>query len=446
MEASSKVFLKDLTSKIGSGATPRGGSNAYKDSGISLIRSQNIRDFKFTYDGLAFIDEDQAKLLDNVAVLGNDILLNITGDSIARACLVPQDVLPARVNQHVSIIRCKDKDEADYVLCYLQYLKKHLLTICKVGGTRNALTKEVIENIEIRKVLNHKIRGKLITQINAKIELNNRINRQLEAMAKTLYDYWFVQFDFPFDFAQGKPNEQGKPYKSSGGKMVYNEELKREIPEGWEKGCFNDLGEIIGGSTPSRNNPDFFTKKGIAWITPNDLANNKGNKFISKGEFDITIAGLKDASLKILPKNSILLSSRAPVGYMAITREEVTTNQGFKSFISNKGYPSSFIYYAIKNSLKLIEQNSSGSTFKEISGGILKTLPTLLPNKDTIEKYRVVNESIFKKQDIIEQENQQLASLRDWLLPMLMNGQVTVKEAEEKLDMAAEPIVEYAKK
>jgi len=222
--------------------------------------------------------------------------------------------------------------------------------------------------------------------------------------------------------------------------------LKREIPEGWEKGCFNDLGEIIGGSTPSRNNPDFFTKKGIAWITPNDLANNKGNKFISKGEFDITIAGLKDASLKILPKNSILLSSRAPVGYMAITREEVTTNQGFKSFISNKGYPSSFIYYAIKNSLKLIQQNSSGSTFKEISGGILKTLPTLLPNKDTIEKYRVVNESIFKKQDIIEQENQQLASLRDWLLPMLMNGQVRVKEAEEKLDMAAEPNVEYAKK
>lgn len=277
--------------------------------------------------------------------------------------------------------------------------------------------------------------AKVLSVLDAKIELNNRINQELEALAKTLYDYWFVQFDFP--------NEQGKPYKSSGGKMIYSKELKREIPEGWNTGCFNDLGEIIGGSTPARNNPDFFTANGIPWITPNDLSNNKGNKFISKGEFDITKEGLQNASLRTLPKNSILLSSRAPIGYMAINRNDVTTNQGFKSFIPNKGYPFSFVYYLIKNSIKLIEKNASGSTFKEISGGVLKSLPTLLPHKIIIENYATIIKSTFERQNLIELENQKLAELRDWLLPMLMNGQVIVGEVEEELNIAAEPKEKY---
>ncbi len=222
----SRVTLKSITTKIGAGATPTGGQNSYQEEGISLIRSQNVLDFGYSKDGLAFINDEQAKALNNVTVEENDVLLNITGDSIARVCVVPKEILPARVNQHVSIIRPKKEIDSRYVHYYLQYLKPYLLKICGVGGTRNALTKEAIEKLEIELHDDHAKIAAVLSALDAKIELNQRINAELESMAKTLYYYWFVQFNFP--------NENGKPYKTNGGKMVWNEVLKRDIPQGWE--------------------------------------------------------------------------------------------------------------------------------------------------------------------------------------------------------------------
>jgi type I restriction enzyme S subunit len=258
----------------------------------------------------------------------------------------------------------------------------------------------------------------VLSAIDAKIELNNCINAELEAMTRTLYDYWFVQFDFP--------DQSDNPYKSSGGIMVYNDTLKREIPEGWSDGTLDDVGQIVGGSTPTTKKPCNFTDKGTPWITPNDLSNNQGNKFIARGVQDVTAEGIKNASLKKHPVGTVLLSSRAPIGYMAIAREELTTNQGFKSFIPNKGYSSVFIYHTILHSMKAITQYASGSTFKEISGTVLKTVKICLPTSTPVERYTRKTESIFNRQDLLEQENQQLSQLRDWLLPMLMNGQVKV--------------------
>lgn len=255
--------------------------------------------------------------------------------------------------------------------------------------------------------------------LESKIDLNNRINAELEATAKTLYDYWFAQFDFP--------DKNSKPYKSSGGKMVWNKKLKREIPEGWECGSLADLGDIVGGSTPSTEDPNNFSEDGTPWITPKDLANSNGNKFISRGELGVTELGIKSASLKLYPKGTVLLSSRAPIGYMAIARVPVTTNQGFKSIIPNKGYSSHFVYYVLKNSMKTIVQYASGSTFKEVSGAVLKTVLICLPKDTIVDTYTKTIASIFERQDILEQENQQLSCLRDWLLPMLMNGQVKVR-------------------
>jgi type I restriction enzyme S subunit len=259
----------------------------------------------------------------------------------------------------------------------------------------------------------------VLSALDSKIELNNRINTELEAMAKTLYDYWFVQFDFP--------DENGKPYKTSGGKMVWNEELKREIPEGWEKGLLNDLGEIIGGSTPSKAIDENFSEyEGISWITPKDLSLNKGKKYISRGELNVTELGLNEASLKIMPAGTVLLSSRAPIGYLAISRVEVTTNQGFKSFVPKGNFTSEFIYHTIQNLIPEIEANSSGSTFQEVSTSTLKTIKTIIPQKEVLNLYSEKIIPIFKKQDLLELENKQLTELRDWLLPMLMNGQVKV--------------------
>lgn len=263
--------------------------------------------------------------------------------------------------------------------------------------------------------------GDFLYSLEKKKQINNQINQELEAMAKTLYDYWFVQFDFP--------DQNDKPYKSSGGKMVYSPELKREIPEGWGVEKLDDLGTIVGGSTPTKSISDNFTKggEGYSWITPNDLSNNKGNKFIKNGEIDVTVRGLKDASLKLYPEGTVLMSSRAPVGYLAIATKELTTNQGFKSFIPDKEYDKNYIYYTLQNCLKVIEQNASGSTFKEISATVLKDITIIQPNLDIVKKFEEKVSSINSYIKVNEEQKQELTQLRDWLLPMLMNGQVKVE-------------------
>ena len=174
--------LGDVCTKIGSGSTPRGGKDAYKADGIPLIRSQNVLDYSFSTDGLAYIDEVQAKALDNVKMQKNDVLINITGDSVARVCMVPVDYVSARVNQHVSIIRADVvKAYPHYLLYLLQHIKPHLLSIGSSGGTRNALTKAMLENLEFDlPPLPEQIEiGRTLRALDEKIANNKEINHHL---------------------------------------------------------------------------------------------------------------------------------------------------------------------------------------------------------------------------------------------------------------------------
>lgn len=312
------------------------------------------------------------------------------------------------------------------------FLKAFPLQKLDSGSANPTLNRNVVHRINA--TAPHPKQQKKIAQVlsalDAKIELNNRINAELEGMAKLLYDWWFVQFEFPMTAAQaatlGRPALAGQPYKSSGGKLVHDQTLNRPIPEGWSANTLDKLGEVQGGSTPSKENDAYFATNGIPWITPKDLSNNKGNKFIQRGEIDVTEAGRKGASLKLLPAGTILLSSRAPIGYTAIASNPLTTNQGFKSFVPNRGYGSDFIYQTLNHFMKLIEQNASGSTFKEISGGTLKAIKIPMPSTGLADLYTQKVESISAQQQNLEKQNQELTALRDWLLPMLMNGQVTV--------------------
>lgn len=327
-----------------------------------------------------------------------------------------------------NISKSLDTDYLYHFLTYdetINYLQKRAEN--RIGSFPQ-ITFDVLKTLQIwlPSLPTQKSIAKVLSDLDAKIELNKKMNRELEAMAKTLYDYWFVQFDFP--------NAEGKPYKSSSGKLVYNPELKRDIPEGWKAGTLGDIGTIIGGSTPSKDNSDYFSLgNSIPWITPKDLSLNKENKFITRGEIDITNDGVKAASLKIMPKGTVLLSSRAPIGYLAISRETVTTNQGFKSFVPNKIFSTHFIYYTVKNMIPAIINNAVGSTFKEVTGTTLKSIKITIPTKLTLELFDAKASSVFIRQDLLERENQHLTSLRDWLLPMLMNGQVTVQEVEENV-------------
>lgn len=426
--------LKDISIQIGSGITPSRTNCKYWENGtIPWLKTEQLDEYEI-YETSEHITEQALKETSIKIFPVNTLSIAMYGEGKTRGNVAILKI-PMTTNQACcNVVINEEKANYKYVYYFLKTRYNQLRSLS--SGVRKNLNSNDIKEFELRIPINVSDQQRIasvLSALDAKIQLNNRINAGLEAMAKTLYDYWFVQFDFP--------DANGKPYKTSGGKMVWNEQLKREIPEGWETGILNDLGEVIGGSTPPREIEEYFTKDGMAWITPKDLSLNTGNKFITKGEWDITDAGIKAASLNVMPKDTILFSSRAPIGYLAISQEEVTTNQGFKSFVPNKGFPTEYIYYTIKNLIPIIDNHAVGSTFKEISGGTLKTIKTCLPEKKVIEKFTQIVKPIFEKQNLLELENQHLSSLRDWLLPMLMNGQVTVGEAGKEIGNNEKPII-----
>ena len=259
--------------------------------------------------------------------------------------------------------------------------------------------------------------GNIMVDIMSKINVNRQINDNLEAMAKQLYDYWFVQFDFP--------NEEGKPYKSSGGAMVYNERLKKEVPIGWEVENLIDFAEIKNGATPSTADEANYGGD-IVWITPKDLSDQQ-SKFVYQGERNITKQGFDSCSTSMLPTNSVLMSSRAPIGLVSIAKHEVCTNQGFKSFIPKSISDSIYLYYYIKHHIKQIEQLGTGTTFKEVSRDDLCKFPILtIGAKNIYVQWIELQNGIADKQLALTKEIAALTKQRDELLPLLMNGQASV--------------------
>jgi type I restriction enzyme S subunit len=410
--------ISDLGDTV-TGKTPS--SNNPEDFGDAylFVTPTDSFDSKYISKTERCLSEVGVRRLKSKMLPPKSIMVTCIGSAMGKVALNKSTCI---TNQQINSIRVnKVKFDPDYIY-YALCNNYRILRNASTGSTALPLLNKTDFDelkIPVHKHLPYQQKiASVLAALDAKIELNNRINAELEAMAKTLYDYWFVQFDFPFDFpstpfdsaqgtslsagAQGKPEKNGKPYKSSVGKMVWNKELKREIPEGWKTGSLVDLGDIVGGSTPTTTDQSNFSEIGTPWITPKDLANNSGNKFISRGELGVTDQGLKSASLKIYPKNTVLLSSRAPIGYMAIARNPVTTNQGFKSIIPSKGFSPHFIYYTLKNSMNTIVQYASGSTFKEVSGSVLKTVLVCLPPNPLVETYTKTVSSIFARQDILE--------------------------------------------
>ena len=405
--------LSSITSKIGSGSTPRGGNSVYSDSGISFIRSQNVLDMDFSTENLAFINDNQAEKLNNVIVEKNDILLNITGDSITRCTVVPEEILPARVNQHVSIIRCKNTEESKYVMYYLQYMKKYLLQISKVGGTRNALTKEAIGKLPIKISDDCNKISKILDNIDQKIQINNQINQELEAMAKTLYDYWFVQFDFP--------DQNGKPYKSSGGKMVYHPELKREIPEGWGVKKLNEVVDLISGYPFSSN--DYVINGKYKLYT---IKNVQDGYTVDKVDNYLDFLPINMSHECQLRRGDLIMSLTGNVGRIGMVYEDnVLLNQRVLKLKTINKTHKSFIYSFFRSDVTKahLENISTGTSQKNLSPIDIGNMMIPFPSESLLSKF-LDNLNMLESNFV---ENQELTQLRDWLLPMLMNGQVKVE-------------------
>ena len=390
------VTLKDITTKITKGTTPTSIGCKFEKSGINFIKSESLVDGK-TIDKskFAFISERTHERLKRSQIEKNDILFSMAGMFLGKTGIATAEVVPANTNQAVAIIRVDDtKANYEYVYYYLnQKSVIHTINTTSAQSAQPNINLKQIGEIKInlpdRKKQDQIV--SLLSAIDLKISNNVEINDNLEQQAATYFQELFINNANPM----------------------------------WQISTISDLGTVVGGSTPSKTKPEYYTNNGIAWITPKDLSINK-SKFISHGENDITELGLKNSSATVMPKGTVLFSSRAPIGYIAIASNEVTTNQGFKSVIPYSEIGTSFVYFFLKHSLPVIESAASGSTFKEISGSAMKNIPAIIPDRNTLDQFNSFCAPIFAQQKILEEQNHSLAMLRDSLLPKLMSSAIDI--------------------
>ena len=321
------------------------------------------------------------------------------------------------VNNHAHIIEGNDETNTDFL-----YYKLNSISFAPyiTGSAQPKLNKENLLNIELyipSREHQDKI-AKVLTLLDQKIQTNNQINQELEAMAKTLYDYWFVQFDFP--------DQNGKPYKSSGGKMVYSPELKREIPEGWGVETLKDFeSKIITGKTPSRANSDNFGGE-IPFITIGDI---RGNTFIYNTSETLTDLGASVQQNKYLPEGSLCVSCIATVGEIGFTTEWSHTNQQINSIVFEDETNRYYLYFALKNYFENANASAkTGNTFANMNKEDFSGIRIILPRNEIKNNFHKMTEPYFAQIKCLQGQNQELTQLRDWLLPMLMNGQVKVQD------------------
>ena len=291
---------------------------------------------------------------------------------------------------------------------FLSPYGKNEINTKAIGSTQKALTIDSLSKFDIKIPANlddQRRIASILSSLDRKIELNNKINADLEEMAQAVFKNWFVDFE---------------PFKD--GKFVDSE--LGMIPEGWKVGRLDEIADVVGGSTPSKAKPEYYTQKGIAWLTPKDLSNHPA-VYSSRGEIDITEEGYNSTSTKLMPKGTVLFTSRAPIGYISIAQNDICTNQGFKSLVPRKA-GTCFLYCFLKYVTPEIENKSTGSTFKEASGALMKSLQVIMPEQKVFEEFEEIVSPLFARIESLEKESSRLSLLRDTLLPRLMSGELEV--------------------
>jgi type I restriction enzyme S subunit len=429
------IKLKD-TVDILTGCAFKG--DKYSDKGTRVVRGENVTEGKLRWDttkcwNIPFDREEFYKLK------ADDIVIGMDGSKVGKnkARIFVED-LPLLLAQRVACLRAKENIDQVYLYyCINNPIFEDYVFRIQTGSSVPHISKTQIEEFQIpfpNLSIQKKI-AKFLSDIDAKIEINNTINQELEAMAKKLYVYWFVQFDFP--------DAKGKPYKSSGGLMVFNEELKREIPVGWEDGTLGDLCTRIGDGL--HGTPKYINNSEYSFINGNNLKNgfiytDKETKKVSTQEYEKHLIKLND--------NSILLSINGTLGNLAIYNDEKVMLGKSSAYINCKENYRTYCYeYLNQNHMPKVFWNiATGSTIKNLGLGSIKNLKILKPDTVLILKFSKLSNPILEKRKNVFKQNQKLSELRDWLLPMLMNGQITAGGSEiamENLGLVAEGKLKY---
>ena len=388
----------------------------YVSEGTPIVTVEHLGDTNFTHQNLPFISEADTKRLSKYILIEGDIVFSRVG-SIDRNVYVDKNHEGWMFSGRCIRVRAdKNKVNPRYLSYYFKQnsFKKMMMNLA-VGATMPSLNTKIMNSIELD-LLPRESQDKIaniLSAIDDKIQINNQINQELEAMAKTLYDYWFVQFDFP--------DQNGNPYKSSGGKMVYNPELKREIPEGWGVEKIEDIAKTGSGGTPKSTNVSYYSNGEIPWINSGEL---EQTVITSTSNF-ITEEGLNNSSAKLFPSGTILVAMYgATAGKVSFLTFEASTNQAICAIMLKDIRMRYYLKNVIEDLYQYLVKLSTGSARDNLSQDMIKNIKVVIPSNDILDRYYDFSNNIIKEITKKQQENEQLTQLCDWLLPMLMNGQV----------------------
>lgn len=377
--------------KVVTGKTPKTAIPENYGGDIPFLTPSDDMSVKYVNATAKTLSEKGVAEVKNALLPPDSVCVSCIGSDLGKVVITTENTV---TNQQInSIIVDKEHFDVSFIYYAMLILGKKLNFISKTSTAVPIVNKSSFSSYEIMcpSLEQQKTIAAILSSLDSKIECNREINDNLERQVQAYFQELFVDNADP----------------------------------AWTLGTISDLGTVVGGSTPSKSKPEYYTEDGIAWITPKDLSINKA-KFISHGENDITELGLKNSSASIMPEGTVLFSSRAPIGYIAIASGEVTTNQGFKSVVPKPEIGTAYVYCFLKHTLPVIEGMASGSTFKEVSGSTMKNVPAVIPDTETLTCFNEFCAPIFAQQRILEEQNQSLAALRDSLLPKLMSGELDV--------------------
>ena len=436
MAGNRTVRLGSICSKIGSGATPRGGKDAYKGGATSLIRSQNIYNTGFHRNGLAFIDDAQAEELSNVEVQPDDVLLNITGDSVARCCQVALDVLPARVNQHVAIIRPRAAEADARFLRYVlvsESMQDRLLALASAGATRNALTKVMIEALEISmpSLSEQRAIASILGALDDKIELNRRMNATLEAMARALFQSWFVDFDPVRAKSEGRaPAAMDAETAALFPSEFIDSELGL-IPKGWSA---TTLGSCIGFQSGFSFKSQDWKESGIPVVKIGSV--KPGIIDLSQVSYVDNQIAQKAARYR-LTTGDMLIGMTGYVGEVGLvppSDNPPLLNQRVGKFVMAKpGTESLAFWYCSTRQPEFkafVEERSHGTAQANVSGESIMEFPLVVPNLGLLDAFNRTCQPLLERILLNHKQSRTHAALRDTLLPRLLGGELSVGEGQ----------------
>jgi type I restriction enzyme S subunit len=401
----------------------------YVAEGIPCIMPANMKNSRVDLSNIAYITVGDAQRLSKYIVKENDIVYSRRGD-VTQKALIRKNEEGYFCGTGCLLLRPGKKFDARFLTYYLSIPKIQSWIVSQaVGATMPNLNTGILSSIPFHgpEKLEQERVANVLSAIEGKIELNNRINAELEAMAKTLYDYWFVQFDFPDDSPQG----QGKPYKTSGGKMVYNPTLKREIPQGWDVRPITDCCDIVDclhSKKPEQNfvSPDYFLLQ-LENIRDDGLIDVNSKYFVSQEDYANWTSRIEVKKHDVVMTNAGRIAAFAQIPFevkcgigrniTAIRPHDICPNYFF-SCLSGFDIQS-----------QILTNLDHGAFFKSFNVKGIKALNIVRPSDEIEEEFEKLVSPIIEKRQKAILENHRLINLRDWLLPMLMNGQVTVGEA-----------------